>query len=230
MASLMKGTTYNLYPTDPVTDLPTGAPGMQVVRFGLRWEPVNELRKGMAGRAERKIRELRGETDPADHDAAAVFFTQGDPKKVIGFGNMEPFKDEDTPAERASARHSGDSIRGESAGDDEVVELTLTDIPQRYDQIIFVGGAFKVGSQVEAVRDVKATLYNQGAGGFEVVGEYEPSLLKEFRLVASACLTRVPSQKLWDLNVINEPFDCEPGNLSSMLRSAMNLTLPSVRR
>ena len=139
---------------------------------------------------------------------------------------MVPFNDENTPAERASAQHSGDSIRGEGDGDDEYVDLVLTDIPQRYDQIIFVGGAFKVGSQVDAVRDVKATLYNQGANGFEVVGEYEPSLLKEFRLVASACLTRVPGQKLWDLSIVNQGFNCEPGDLSSMLRGAMRLTLP----
>lgn len=186
-------------------------------------------RKGLAGRAERKLRELEGKTDPADWDAGAVFLTQGDPKKFIGFGNMDPFKDEKTPEERASVLHSGDSVRGVSDGDDETVDLKLPYIPKRYDQIIFVGGAYKIGSEVTAVRDVKATLYDGSHGAFEEVGEYEPSLLVQYRMIAVACLTRVPGQALWDLNVVNQGFNCTPGDLSSLLRGAMNLTLPGTR-
>lgn len=229
MASLMKDETYNLYPTVSDTDdTPTGN-GFQVVKFGLRWEPVKAERKGLGGWAERKLREAEDKTDPADWDAGAVFLTGGDPKKYVGFGNMQPFKDEDSPEERASADHSGDSVRGQGDGDDEVVGLTLPHIPKRYDQIILVGGAFKKGSRADAVRDVKATLYD-GANNSKL-GEYEPSLLRQYNMIAVACLTRRDANGLsvWDLNIVNEGFDCTPGNISDLLRGAMRLTLPSTR-
>lgn len=230
MPSLSKNETYNLYPVDESTGQPVPgvAPDFVVVRFGLRWEPVKVERKGLGGWAERKLREAEGKTDPADWDAGAVFFTEGDPKKYIGFGNMDPFKDEKTPEERASAQHSGDSVRGEGDGDDEAVTLNLVNIPKRYDQIIFTGGAYKVGSSADAVRDVKATLYNGTTGTFEEVGEYEPSLLKKHNMVAVACFTRV-SDVLWDLNLVNQPFNCTPGDISSLLRGAMNLSLSRTR-
>jgi stress response protein SCP2 len=227
--SLSKNETYNLYSSD-ATGQPVGDPAFHTVRFGLRWEPVKAERKGLGGRAERKLREMQGLTDPADWDAGAIFFTDGDPKKYIGFGNLEPFKDEATVEERTSATHSGDSRRGDGDGDDEAVDLHLLRIPRRYNQIVFVGGAYKIGSEVNAVRDVKATLYSSSNGAFEVVGEYEPSLLGAKRMIAVACFTRVPGQDgLFDLNLVNQSFDCTPGNLPTLLRGAMNLSLPGTR-
>ncbi len=225
--SLKKDETYNLYPTGP-GDQPAGE-GFRIIAYGLRWEPVNGERKGLAGRAERKLREVQGLTDPADWDGGAIFLTDGDPKKYIGFGNMEPFKDEDTPEERTSAQHSGDSVRGDSDGDDEAVTLILPNIPQRYDQILLTGGAFKKGSLVTAVRDVKATVYD-GSDNSKL-GEYEPSLLRQYNMIAVACLTRRDANgfSAWDLNIVNQGYDCAQGDIASMLRGAMRLSLPSVR-
>ncbi len=227
--SLKKDETYNLYNVD-AGGQPTGN-GITVVRFGLRWEAVTAQRRGLGGWAERKLREYEGTTDPSDYDAGAIFLTGGDPKKYIGFGNQEPFKDESSPEERASARHSGDSIRGDGDGDDEYVDLTLAGIPKRYDQVILTGGAFKKGSQPGAVRDVKATLYDGTGGTFDAVGEYEPSLLSSHRMVAVACLTRRDSQQYsaWDLNIVNEGYNVTPGDFKSMLRAVMGLTLPGTR-
>lgn len=221
---LVKDETYNLYQTD-ANGAPTGRGGLSVVKLGLRWEPVKAERKGLGGWAERKLREAENKTNPEDWDAGAIFLTGGDPKKYIGFGDLMPFKDEATQQARNSAQHSGDSRRGDGDGDDELVTLQLLDIPQRYDQILFVAGAYKLGAEVDAVRDVKATLYDGSDNS--VIAEYEPSLLGTKRMIAICCFTRVAGQNgLFDLHVVNESFDCAAGDFRSLLRNAMQVALP----
>lgn len=193
------------------------------LRFGLRWEAKAKEAKGLRGWAEKKKRELDGTTDPADWDAGAIFLTDGDPKKYVGFDNFEPFKDEATAEERGSARHSGDSVRGAGDGDDEQVDLTLPCIPRRYNSILLVGGAAKKGSSFDAVRDVKATIYDGSDGNYEAVGEYEPSLLGSKRMIAMARLDR-GDNGLWTLTVVGESFDVTPGDFRSLLRGAMQVS------
>lgn len=209
---------YTLTKADGAYDLDN----VQTLRFGLRWEPVKSERKGLLGRAERKLREQQGLTDPADWDAGAVFMSDGDPKKYLGFNNFDPFKDEATNEEKLSARHSGDSVRGTGDGDDEQVDLDLPHIPRRYDSILLVGGAYKSGAQVDAVRDVKATIYDGTGGTFDPVGEYEPSLLGVKRMIAVARLNRTGG--LWSLSIVNQSYDITPGDFRSLLRGAMNVS------
>lgn len=213
---------YPLYGADD-SGTPTDG-GVAVLRYGLRWEPVKAERKGLMGWAERKKRELEEATDPADWDAGAIFLANGDPKKYIGFGSTDPFKDETTEAQRHCASHSGDSVRGDGDGDDEAVDLRLADIPQRYDRVLLLGGAYKKGSQVDAVRDVKATVYDGTGGAFTAVGEYEPSLLGAQRMIVSARLDRDPASGLWSLSVVGESYDITPGDFRSLLRNAMRLS------
>lgn len=193
------------------------------LRFGLRWEAKSKEAKGLRGWAEKKKREIEGTTDPADWDAGAIFLTGGDPKKYIGFDNFEPFKDEATQEERLSAKHSGDSVRGDGDGDDEQVDLDLTAIPRRYDSILLVGGAAKKGATFDAVRDVKATIYDGSDGKYEAVGEYEPSLLGSKRMIAMARLDR-GDNGTWTLSVVGESFDVTPGDFRSLLRGALQIS------
>ncbi len=196
------------------------------LRYGLRWEPVKEERKGLLGRAERKKRELEGKTDPADWDAGAIFLTGGDPKKYLGFNNFDPFKDENTAAEKISARHSGDSVRGVGDGDDEQIDLDLLNIPKRYDRILLVGGAYKIGSETDGVRDVKATVYDGTGGSFDPVGEFEPSLLGVKRMIAVARIDRKRQgdHDVWELTVVNQSYGIQPGDFRSLLTGAMNIS------
>lgn len=204
-------------------DVDYSLPATDVLRFGLRWEPVKGERKGLLGRAERKLREQQGLTDPADWDAGAIFMTDGDPKKYIGFGNMDPFKDETTENERRCALHSGDSVRGAGDGDDEQVDLDLRHIPHRYDGILLVGGAYKKGSEFGAVKDVKATVYDGTGGDFDSVGEFEPSLLGAKRMIAVARLDR-NAGGAWGLKIVNQSYDVTPGDFVSLLRGAIRLS------
>lgn len=202
---------------------------VETLRYGLRWEAIKAERKGLLGRAERKLREQQGNTDPADWDAGAIFMSDGDPKKYIGFNNFDPFKDESTTEEKLCARHSGDSVRGAGDGDDEQVDLDLRHIPRRYDRILLVGGAYKPGSSVDAVRDVKATVYNGTGGTFTPVGEHEPSLLGTKRMIAIARLDHGPdptdpSKTVWTLSIVNQSYDITPGDFRSLLRGAMNVS------
>lgn len=195
-------------------------PSMTHLRFGLRWTPVNPLRTGMGGWAERKYREKQGLTDPADWDAGAVLMTANDPKQYVGFGAEDTLKDEATDAERKSIIHSGDSIRGDKDGDDEDLSLSLLDIPKRYDGILLLGGAFKKGSQVSAVRGVKATIYDGTGGRYDAVGEFEPSLLHAKRMIVVARLDRSPEHN-WVMKMVNESYDPAPGDFVSLLRGAL---------
>lgn len=218
---------YDLSSTGQVTSY------VETLRYGLRWTPKEEERKGLTGKAERKLREVKGMTDPADWDAGAVLLTGGDPKKYIGFGSKDPLKDEATPEERKSVRYSGDSIRGVGDGDDETVDLELLHIPQRYDSILLIGGAYKLGSSIDAVLDVKATVYDGTGGTFSPVGEFEPSLLGEKRMIAVARIdrhliddprTQGQQMSVWKLSIVNESYDVKPGDFRSLLTGAMNMS------
>lgn len=195
-----------------------------VLRFGLRWEPVAEERKGLFGRAERKKRELMGETDPADWDAGALFLTGGDPKRYIGFDNWEPFKDEGNDAEKTSVIHSGNSIRGVGDGDDEYITVRLNDLPRRYDEVLFIGGAAKLGAKADGVRDVMATIYDGSDGTFDGVGYYEPSLIgvRNRPMLAMASVKRGPAG--WDLRIIGKSYNITPGDFQSVLKGAQRMS------
>ncbi len=216
---------YPLYDLDESSGRITSY--IETLRYGLRWEAKKAERKGLAGKAERKVRELKGETDPADWDAGAIFRTGGDPKKYVGFDNFETFKDEATEAEKKCVRHSGDSVRGAGDGDDEQIDFDLLHIPRRYDSILLVGGAYKLGSDADAVRDVKATIYDGTGGSFDSVGEFEPSLLGEKRMIAVARLDREPDptdphKTVWSLSIVNQSYHITPGDFRSLLRGAIN--------
>jgi translation initiation factor 2B subunit (eIF-2B alpha/beta/delta family) len=98
----------------------------------------------------------------------------------------------------------------------------LRNIPRRYDGILLVGGAYKKGSRVDAVRDVKATVYDGTGGTFDAVGEFEPSLLGVKRMIAVARLDR--SDAGWGLKIVNQSYDVTPGDFVSLLRGALRLS------
>lgn len=200
--------------------------GVQILKVGLAWEPVEQphenSRIGKAKAwAERKKREGKGESDPADMDAGAVFFSGAKPTKYIGFGNNDPMKDEATQPERMSATTTGDSITGDGDGDDETLRFVLADIPRRFDRILVVVGAHKPGSKMSAVRDLKATVYDGTGGQDQPVGIIERSLLESHEMLAVADLKRVGNE--WFFTVNDGGFTHVKGDIRSLLVKAMNI-------
>jgi stress response protein SCP2 len=197
------------------------------LHLGLAWEAVaapqgdsglGKAKKWLA----KKQREAQGTTDPADLDAGALFFVGDKPTKYLGFDNFEPFKDEADPNTRQSAAHSGDSVTGEGDGDDEVIRLNLRRIPSRFTKILLVVGAFKKGSSMRAVRDVKATVYDATGGSADPVAEIEPSLLEDKMILAIATLKRVDNGR-WTLAVEDASFDITQGDIRSLLRNSLHV-------
>lgn len=200
--------------------------GVQILKVGLAWEriaqPGEDSSIGKAkGWWKQKKRDGKGETDPADMDAGALFFAGGTPTKYLGFGNNDPMKDEPTQPERTSATTTGDSITGAGDGDDETLKFVLADIPQRFDRILIVVGAHKPGSKMSAVHDLKATVYDGTGGSDQAVGVVEQSLLETHEMLAVADVKKVGGR--WFFTVNGGGFTPTKGDIRSLLRQAMNV-------
>lgn len=200
--------------------------GVEILKVGLAWERTAQPgESGGIGKAkswlQRKQREAQGRTDPADMDAGAVFFTGGKPVKYLGFGNDNPFKDEQTPAEQQSAITTGDSVRGDGDGDDETLRFDLRAIPARFDRFMVLVGGFKPGSAMSAVHDLKATVYDGTGNTDAAVAVIEPSLLEDHEMLAIADVKKVGGS--WYLTVNGTGFTPTKGDIRSVLNKAMNV-------
>lgn len=200
--------------------------GVDIFKIGLAWEaniaPGSNRGLGKARAwGERKAREARGETDPADMDAAALFFVGPNPVQYLGLGDETPFKDEPTAPEQSSVSTTGDSIRGEGDGDDETLCFKLKDIPARFTRILVVVGAYKPGSKMSAVHGLKATIYDGTGGSDQRVAVIQPSLLENHEMLAICEIKRVGSS--WALTVNGGGFTPTKGDIRSVLTKSMNI-------
>lgn len=200
--------------------------GVEILKIGLAWEripqPGEESAVGKAkGWWKQKERDAKGETDPADMDAGAVFFVGDKPVKYLGFGNETPFKDEISSSEQQSATTTGDSIKGEGDGDDETLKFVLRNLPTRFDRVMLVVGAFKPGSRMNAVKDLKATIYDGTGGSDQAVGVIEPSLLESHEMLAIADVKKIDGR--WVLKVNGSGFTPAKGDIRSLLTRAMTV-------
>lgn len=200
--------------------------GVEVLKIGLAWERIPQPGEGSAvGKAKgwwkKKERDARGETDPADMDAGALFFVGGKPTKYLGFGNDNPFKDEPDTAQQHSATTTGDSITGAGDGDDETLRFELPNLPVRFDRVLLVVGGFKPGSKMAAVRDFKATLYDGTGGSDQAVAVIEPDLRGTHEMLAIADVKKIGGR--WVLTVNGTGFTPVKGDIRSLLTKSVNI-------
>lgn len=200
--------------------------GVEVLLVGLAWErtaaPGESTGIGKAKAwADRKKRNAKGETDAADMDAGAVFFVGAKPVKYIGFGNETPFKDEASVAEQHSVSTTGDSIRGDGDGDDETLSFKLADIPARFTRFIVLVGGFKPGSRINAVHDLKATVYDGTGGSTTAVAVIEQSLMDDHEMLAICDVVRTPGGS-FTLTVNGSGFTSAKGDVRDLLRKSIN--------
>lgn len=219
-----------LYETDQSGEITSY---VEELGLGLSWEGKTEVNAGTAigkakGWLKRKERETKGETDPSDLDAGALFFVGDKPTKYLGFDNFEPFKDEAGNREKTSATHSGDNQTGAGDGDDESITLRLQDIPKRFTRILLVVGAYKPGSDIKAAHDIKATVYDRTGGTASPVAQIEPSLLEDKDILAIASVDREKDSSgqytdRWTLEVAEASFNITKGDIRSLLRQSINV-------
>lgn len=184
--------------------------GVEVLEMGLGWDKST----GGAGRIGGWINRKVG----SDLDGIMVAYTNGEPKKYLGWDEMDCFN-MDAPG---SAVHSGDNQTGEGEGDDETIRLKLREVPRRYDKLVLVATAFKPGSSMRRAKNITVTLYDSTGGQKEPVAFIEPSLLNAKNTLAVAVLTRQPEQpgkpEHWTLRVSDRKVDVKQGDRDDFLR------------
>jgi stress response protein SCP2 len=178
--------------------------GVEVFEMGLAWDKSTGGAGGVFGWVNRKV--------GSDLDAVMVAYTGGQPKKYLGWDEVDCFT-RDAPG---SAVHSGDNQTGEGEGDDETIRLKLDAVPKRYDKLVLVATAFKPGSSMKRAKAITVTLYDCTGGQKQPVGFIEPSLLSAKNTMGVAVLTRQPEGH-WTLRVTDRTVDVRQGDRDNFL-------------
>ena len=96
------------------------------VFMGLGWDAVKK--GGFLGR-------LMGGGD-IDLDASCVLFSADkQPLDVVYFGQLK--------SKDGSIRHSGDNLTGDGEGDDEIIYVTLADVPAEVNYLVFTVNSYR---------------------------------------------------------------------------------------
>ncbi|RBW70987.1 TerD family protein [Bacillus taeanensis] len=110
-------------------DLTKSNPGLTKVMIGLGWDPVSQSGgKGLLGGL------FGGSSAPnVDCDASVIMLKNDkfvDKQNLIYFGNLK--------SNCKSVVHSGDNLTGDGDGDDEQIQIDLTQVPQDVNKLVFV--------------------------------------------------------------------------------------------
>ncbi|OLN31628.1 TerD family protein [Desulfosporosinus metallidurans] len=110
-------------------DLTKGNPGLSKIQVGLGWDEVTKPKSGglLGG--------LFGGTPAAiDCDASAIMLDANDKltskDRLVYFGNLQ--------SADKSVKHSGDNLTGAGEGDDEQINVDLSQVPSGVQKIVFV--------------------------------------------------------------------------------------------
>lgn len=105
-------------------DLTKGKNNLNRLRVGLGWDPI-ETKSGILG--------LFKASSDIDCDASVIMLSDdklATNKDLIYFGNLK--------SKCRSVMHSGDNLTGEGEGDDEMIEVELQKVPDRFNKLVFV--------------------------------------------------------------------------------------------
>ncbi len=110
-------------------DLTKKGDSLNKIHVGLGWDPVGASNEGGF------FKKLFSAGAPEiDCDASVILLDKegrlSNKKDLIYFGNLK--------SSDGSIVHTGDNLTGEGEGDDEVINISLKDIPARIDKLVFV--------------------------------------------------------------------------------------------
>ncbi|WP_201265246.1 TerD family protein [Rhodococcus sp. P1Y] len=130
--SLTKARPVSLTKGQKVTLRKDGGVALTVIRMGLGWDPVQAPKKsgflgGLAGAVNKG--------GNIDLDASAIMFAGTKVADVVYYGQLK--------AKDGSINHQGDNLTGEGEGDDEVVNVDLTRVPQHVTAIVFTVTSYR---------------------------------------------------------------------------------------
>jgi len=184
-------------------DGPADLDGVSQMAVGASWDTTGGADGGVLGWAKRK----RG----TDLDLIAVLMQGQDPVRLAGLDSLDPLQN-------GSVVHSGDNQTGHGAGDDEVVRVDFSKVPNAVDSIVFVAAAFKKGSSFEKAANISFKVYDGTGGTEDQVADIWPSLLGTDNANAVCKATRSGSS--WQLEVLNAKGKIRQGDMQSILRFA----------
>lgn len=121
-------------------DLTKGNTGLNKIRVGLGWDPVQQkasggLFGGLFGGGGSKAANV-------DCDASVILLKDdhlSSKQDVIYFGNLS--------GANGAVTHSGDNLTGAGEGDDEQVVIELKSIPAEYNRLIFVVNIYEAAQR-----------------------------------------------------------------------------------
>lgn len=116
------------------------------LHFGLGWDPIKK--KGMFGKL------FSGGSDAIDLDAGCVLLDKsGNQIDTIWFRKLK--------SSCGSVVHSGDNLTGEGDGDDEVINVQLSQLPASVEYLAFTVNSFR-GQSFNDVENAFCRVVDQG--------------------------------------------------------------------
>jgi len=180
--------------------------GVQKLQIGGAWDTST----GGSGRVLGAIKNFIG----TDLDLVAVLMQGEDPVMYAGLDNLDP-------TETGAITHSGDEHRGKKAGDDEVITVDFSRIPNNITSILFAFVAFKKGTDFGQAKNVRVSVYDATGGSSDKVAMIQPSLLATGNFMGIAKAERQGLS--WTLEVINTAGRLTQGDFRSLLRAAIGM-------
>ncbi len=108
-------------------DLTKKGDNLNKIHVGLGWDPVSANGGGF-------FKKMFSSAPEIDCDASVILLDKdnrlANKKDLIYFGNLK--------STCGSVVHTGDNLTGEGEGDDEVINVSLKDVPDRIQKLVFV--------------------------------------------------------------------------------------------
>ncbi|KQR98564.1 stress protein [Williamsia sp. Leaf354] len=140
--SLSKDRPVSLTKGQRVSLQKDGGVALTRITMGLGWDPIL-TKKGLFG---------GGRSSNIDLDASAMMFAGTQLADLAYYGQLV--------SKDGSVKHHGDNLTGEGDGDDEVIDVDLTRIPQQITQILFIVTSYQ-GQTFEQVDNAFCRLVDQ---------------------------------------------------------------------
>ncbi|WP_203225440.1 TerD family protein [Williamsia herbipolensis] len=140
--SLSKDRPVSLTKGQRVSLQKDGGVALTRITMGLGWDPIL-TKKGLFG---------GGRSSNIDLDASAMLFAGTQLADLAYYGQLV--------SKDGSVKHHGDNLTGEGDGDDEVIDVDLTRIPQQITQILFIVTSYQ-GQTFEQVDNAFCRLVDQ---------------------------------------------------------------------
>lgn len=150
---------------------------------GAEWDA-----KGAKNALLNRIKQAKG----ADLDLIAVCFQRGRAVRYAGWENLNPVK---------GVQHSGDSKTGAGSGDDELVDVDLTQVPEEVDKILFIIGTKE--KSFNSAKNVSFNMYDKSSGNQEKLApSIWPELGKRYNALSMMSVERAGAA--WTMKMIEK--------------------------